>query len=148
MTAYVALLRGVNVGGRGKLEMSTLKSAFEELGCADVRTYINSGNVLFRDDRPAKALTKLAEEALGVRLTIRSLAQMKKLVASIPDGWTNDKEQKTDVAFFLDEPGAKAFNRKRSELKPGESIVEAGDAVYTARTVNTVRKLTELLREL
>ena len=148
MTAYVALLRGVNVGGRSKLEMPKLRQAFEELGCEDVRTYINSGNVLFRDGRSAKELTKLAEDALGLRLTIRSLAQMRKLVASIPDAWTNDKEQKTDVAFFVDRPGAKAFNRKRSELKPGDSIVDIGEALCTVRNVNTVRKLTALLEDL
>lgn len=148
MTAYVALLRGVNVGGRGKLEMSKLKIAFEELGCEDVRTYINSGNVLFRDARSAKELTKLAGDTLGVRLTIRSLAQMKKLVASIPADWTNDQEQKTDVAFFLDITGAETFNAKRSEIEPGDSIVDVGDAVYTARNVNTVRKLTVLLSDM
>ena len=49
MTIYVALLRGVNVGGRGKVDMRELKKQVEALGCADVSTYINSGNVIFRD---------------------------------------------------------------------------------------------------
>jgi uncharacterized protein (DUF1697 family) len=147
VSVYVALLRGVNVGGRGKLEMSRLKAVFEELGCSDVRTYINSGNVLFRDRRSASTLTRLAEQALGLRVAIRTLAEMRTLCDSIPSEWTNDKEQKTDVAFRLDGKGDRAFNVLRSELQPGRSIVEMEGAV-TVRNVNTVRKLTALMSEL
>ena len=48
MTSYVALLRGVNVGGKNLLPMKQLAGLFEQAGCASVRTYIQSGNVLFR----------------------------------------------------------------------------------------------------
>jgi uncharacterized protein (DUF1697 family) len=50
MEKYIALLRGVNVGGKNKISMSELKTAFEEGGFADIRTYINSGNVIFSCD--------------------------------------------------------------------------------------------------
>ena len=50
MKTYVALLRAVNVGGTGKLPMSTLKQMCEEVGLKQVRTYIASGNVVFRSD--------------------------------------------------------------------------------------------------
>jgi len=144
VTAYVALLRGVNVGRNGRIDMPSLKRTFEELGCDEVRTYINSGNVLFRDGRKAPALTKLAEEALGVRVAIRTLAQLEELCASIPAHYANDKEQKTDVAFLLDEPGERVFNAQRADVKPGDSIVEVEGPV-TVRNVNTVRRLRELL---
>lgn len=147
MTAYVALLRGVNVGRHGRIDMPGLKRAFEALGCEDVRTYINSGNVLFRDRRKAPTLTKLAEEALGVRVAIRTLAQLEELCSSIPEHYANDKEQKTDIAFLLDEPGERVFNARRSDLQPGDSIVEV-DGPVTVRNVNTVRKLRTLLAEL
>ena len=49
MKAYVALLRAVNVGGTGKLLMSTLKQMCEEVGLKQVRTYIASGNIVFRE---------------------------------------------------------------------------------------------------
>jgi uncharacterized protein (DUF1697 family) len=143
VTAYVALLRGVNVGGR-RVEMAGLKRTFEELGCENVRTYINSGNVLFRDRRKAPTLTKLAEDAVGVRVAIRTLAQLEELCASIPEHYANDKEQKTDVAFLLDEPGERVFNARRSDIAPGDSIVDV-DGPATVRNVNTVRKLRELL---
>lgn len=147
MTAYVALLRGVNVGRHGRIDMPGLKRAFEALGCEDVRTYINSGNVLFRDRRKAPTLTKLAEEALGVRVAIRTLTQLEELCSSIPEHYANDKEQKTDIAFLLDEPGERVFNARRSDLQPGDSIVEV-DGPVTVRNVNTVRKLRTLLAEL
>jgi uncharacterized protein (DUF1697 family) len=143
VTAYVALLRGVNVGGKSKLEMPRLKKAFEELGCSDVSTYINSGNVLFRDRRRAATLTKAAEEALGVRVAIRDLAQLQALLATIPGDWVNDKEQKTDVAFLLDEPGEHVWHVLRKDVKPGQQMPL--DAAATARNVNTVRKLAQLL---
>ncbi len=50
MKTYIALLRGINVGGKNKVPMSMLKSAFEEIGFCQVSTYINSGNVIFRSD--------------------------------------------------------------------------------------------------
>jgi uncharacterized protein (DUF1697 family) len=147
VTAYVALLRGVNVGRHGRIDMPTLKRAFEHLGCEDVRTYINSGNVLFRDRRKASTLTRLAEKELGTRVAIRTLAQLEELCASIPDRYANDKEQKTDVAFLLDEPGERVFNARRADLEPGDSIVHVEGPV-TVRNVNTVRKLKELLASL
>ena len=146
MTVYVALLRGVNVGGRGKLEMGTLKKAFEELGCADVRTYINSGNVVFRDRRAASTVGRLAEEAVGFRVAVRSLAQMRELVRSIPDVWATDSEQKTDVAFLLESDEEVVWHALRKDLKPREGIQVAAPA--TVRNVNTVRKLTEMMEEL
>ena len=51
MTTYVALLRGINVGGNKKVEMSKLKKAFEPMGFSDVSTYINSGNVIFKSGK-------------------------------------------------------------------------------------------------
>lgn len=106
---YVALLRGINVGGKSKVEMPRLKSAFEALGCQNVRTYINSGNVIFSDDRTVKELIQLIEAAikkefgLNIRIVLRDLANIKKLCDEIPSAWTNDIRQKTDVLFLWDE---------------------------------------------
>ena len=59
---YVALLRGVNVGGKNKMEMARLKATFEAAGMKDVTTYINSGNVIFSDNRrkPTTITKKIA----------------------------------------------------------------------------------------
>ena len=147
MTVYAALLRGVNVGGRAKVDMRELKRQFEDLGCADVRTYINSGNVIFRDRRGAAALTRLFEGELGRRVAVRSLAQMEALCARSPDDWTNDEEQKTDVGFLLDEAGEKVWHALRKDLAPRYTVDWDG-AEVTARNVNTVRKLTDMMKAL
>jgi uncharacterized protein (DUF1697 family) len=90
VTTYVALLRGVNVGGRAKVDMRELKKQFEKLGCEDVRTYINSGNVIFRDRRRESTLTRVLEDALGRRVAVRSLTDIQALCARIPADWAND----------------------------------------------------------
>jgi len=139
MTVYVALLRGVNVGGRGKVDMRELKKQVEALGCTDVSTYINSGNVIFRDRRAGSTLTRELETTLGRRVAVRSLAQIRALCRRIPDDWGNDKEQKTDVGFALDEPGELLWHALRKDLQPREG--PDWDIEVTARNVNTVRTL-------
>jgi len=70
VTTYVALLRAVNVAGN-RVDMRELKAQFEAAGCSDVSTYINSGNVIFRDRRSAPTLTRRLERELGVRVALR-----------------------------------------------------------------------------
>ena len=115
---YVALLRGINVGGNSKVPMPELKAAFESLGCEDVSTYINSGNVVFCDGRPAKELVPLIEKIIlkdfgfPVRVVLRDLKNINKLCEAIPASWTNDSEQKTDVLFLWDEIDSKDILEK------------------------------------
>jgi uncharacterized protein (DUF1697 family) len=144
VTVYVALLRGVNVGGRGKVDMQELKRQFERLGCSDVSTYINSGNVIFRDRRRPATLTRVLEDALARRVAVRTLAQMEALCGRIPDAWTNDAEQKTDVGFALDEQRELLWHARRADLAPRDG--PEWEVEVTARNVNTVRKLTDLMR--
>lgn len=139
MTVYVALLRGVNVGGRGNVDMRELKKQVEALGCSDVSTYINSGNVIFRDRRGASSLTRALEQELGRRVAVRSLAQIQALCERIPEDWCNDREQKTDVGFVLDEPRELLWHALRRDLEPREGPDWAAEV--TARNVNTVRTL-------
>jgi uncharacterized protein (DUF1697 family) len=146
MTVYVALLRGVNVGGRGKVDMRELKRQVESLGCSDVSTYINSGNVIFRDRRAASTLTRLLEAELGRRVAVRSLAQIQALCRRIPADWGNDKEQKTDVGFALDDSRDLLWHALRMDLKPREGPEWEVDV--TARNVNTVRTLREKMEAL
>jgi uncharacterized protein (DUF1697 family) len=70
---YVALLRGINVGGKNKVEMKRLKAVFEAAGMESVRTYISSGNVIFSSSIRSKArLAKLLEEAIAKRFRFKS----------------------------------------------------------------------------
>lgn len=107
---YVALLRGINVGGNNKVEMGQLKACFETLGFSDVSTYINSGNVIFETKATAEA--KLAAQIegaieqnfqLSIRVVVRSEKNIRKVCAEIPADWVNDRENKTDILFLWPE---------------------------------------------
>jgi uncharacterized protein (DUF1697 family) len=107
---YVALLRGINVGGKNKVEMKRLKAVFEAAGMESVRTYINSGNVIFSSSIRSKArLAKLLEEAIAkrfrfkVEVVVRDLKTMKALVNAIPKRWTDDKTMRCYVMFLWDD---------------------------------------------
>jgi len=113
-TSYVALLRGINVGGNKKVDMKLLKEVFEKLGYTNVRTYINSGNVLFDalskpGEKEVAAIEKAIEKKFGfiVPTIVRSKADIAALLKKIPAKWTNDTEQKTDVLFLWDSHDSK-----------------------------------------
>ena len=104
---YVALLRGINVGGSSKVDMKELTAVFEASGMTDVKTYINSGNVVFSTTIRARTrVVQLLEEAIAKRLgfevkvLLRSLAEMRALVKAIPGDWTNDDRTRCDVLFL------------------------------------------------
>ena len=69
---YLALLRGINVGGKNKVPMAELKACFEELGCENVRTYIASGNVMFESNKSSADLTEEIQEALPKKFRLDS----------------------------------------------------------------------------
>lgn len=176
---YVALLRGINVGGRTKVEMKRLKACFETLGFEDVLTFINSGNVIFRDDRTSHTLVPLIEKAIAnefnlpIRIVLRDFSNIQLLCRKIPEGWTNNLMQKTDVMFLWDEinnkdifkkvvvnpkienaryiDGALVWNIGRENVTRGGGIKLIKTDVYkhmTIRNINTVRKLQELMEKL
>jgi uncharacterized protein (DUF1697 family) len=89
--SYVALLRGVNVGGKNRLPMKDLASIFEEAGCSDVRTYIQSGNVFF-EARPTTAerlpalVSDLIVERFGFRapVILRTVGELERILRENP----------------------------------------------------------------
>jgi uncharacterized protein (DUF1697 family) len=105
---YVAVLRAINVGGRGVVKMTDLKAAFEAAGCRNVRTFIASGNVVFEAPRvlPASLRARVAtavEKLLGKETGIcyRTLGEIEALIDSDPFGQrTADKALKLYVAFM------------------------------------------------
>lgn len=104
---YVALLRGINVGGNRKVEMAKLKQTFEKLGFKNVKTFIASGNVIFSAESTDQAeLTESIEQAIEkdfgfpVDTLLRNLPDIEMLVKAIPSTWVNDKDTKCDVMFL------------------------------------------------
>lgn len=106
---YVALLRGINVGGNNKVEMIRLKKIFEDLGYSQVKTYINSGNIIFSTSESHSSLTGKIEKAieeefkLHIKVVVKSLSEITKIDGVIPKTWTNGGESKTDVLFLWNE---------------------------------------------
>lgn len=111
---YVALLRGINVGGKSRVEMSKLKATFERLGFANVKTYINSGNVIFVSSKQnPQQLASLIEQAvekdfrMPVAILVKDLPFIKSIMEALTPAWQNNQTMKCDVMFLwkdLDNP--------------------------------------------
>jgi uncharacterized protein (DUF1697 family) len=170
VTAFVALLRAVNVGGTGKLAMSDLTAICAAAGLERVKTYIASGNVVFRTDR-AEAEVKAAIEAglqgyagKPVGVLVRSAEEMAAVRDANP---FPERAPNRTVAIFLDAaPPADALalatglNGEEMRLGRREVYVHYGNgmadsklripaaAAGTARNMNTIAKLAEMAHEL
>src|SRR5688572_13075642 len=107
LTVFVALLRGVNVGGNNMISMRSLKESFETMGFTNVSTYINSGNIIFqsKEDDPRKLEKKIeqmlsSDYQLDSKVVVRSLSEMEKLVKALPRNWEGDSNWRYNVIFL------------------------------------------------
>jgi uncharacterized protein (DUF1697 family) len=166
VTAYVALLRAVNVGGTGKLPMAELRAMVGEIGFTRVRTFIASGNVLFDSPQPeadvkAKIEARLAAYAgKRVAVFVRTAAELAAIVADDP---FRDALGSQHVVFFCDvapppDLASSSRNQQGERIAVGrrEVYVDYGGNIsdsrlklalgddHTGRNFNSVRKLAEL----
>ncbi|HYW15250.1 MAG TPA: DUF1697 domain-containing protein [Allosphingosinicella sp.] len=169
MTAYVALLRAVNVSGAGLLPMSELRSMGEACGFTRVRTHIASGNLLFDSDLVEEAMIRLLDERIAaifgkrVPLFVRSAAEMRAIADSNP---FPDERGSRNMVFFLGGPPpadllAHVRGRQGERIALGirEVSVAYGEGIgktklvlpdpdgRTARNRNTVEAITVRLEE-
>jgi uncharacterized protein (DUF1697 family) len=144
MNQYVALLRGINVGGKNLIKMTDLKACFEALGFENVKTYIQSGNVLFSADESDQAnLTSQVEEALSKtfnyqsRVVIRSHKQLKEIVVHAPKGFGSDPATYRYDVIFLKQPLTAAEAMQSVSAKEGVDQAFAGkDVLYFSRLIS------------
>src|SRR6202521_2587469 len=122
---YIAFLRGVNVGGKGIVSMAAIKEALVALGLSDVRTYINSGNVIFSTRASdAQPLTARIEKALekytgmAIKVLVMDHKTLKKIVDAIPRDWVDDKTMRTYVLLLWKEIDDRRI-LDRLPIKPG-----------------------------
>ena len=138
---FVALLRGVNVGGKNNLSMSALKTNLSKADLQNVTTYINSGNVLFTSSQadPRKLEAKIErlltiQHNLRCKVVVRSLSEMKKLVERLPASWKGDEEWAHNVMFLRHSIDSKAV---LEELAPNPGIDKVlyrpGAVLWSAR---------------
>ncbi|HUS61885.1 MAG TPA: DUF1697 domain-containing protein [Acidimicrobiales bacterium] len=137
---YVALLRGINVGGRNIISMADLRGAFEAAGYGAVRTYIQSGNVLFESDSPSGALEddleRVLERRFGMPLVglVRSMAQLRAIVTKAPDGFGTQPDTYHSDVIFLKAPLTTVGAMGALNPREGVDQVWAGRGVlYFAR---------------
>ena len=126
---YLALLRGINVGGKNIIAKDDLRQCFEDLGYTNVRTYIQSGNILFRAVQTSvKALTAEVEAGLSKRFSYAAQAvvlphrKYKSAVAAAPDSWGTNDDQKHNALFTLSSTTPK---RVLATLPPPKTEIEA-----------------------
>ena len=167
MTAYVALLRAMNVAGTGKLPMTELKAIGEACGFKDVRTFIASGNLLF-DSNLAEAEARARIEARleaffgkPVAVFVRTAAELAATAAANP--FDDDKPSRVMAHFIAEEPVAAMLAEardvagERMALGPRVIIVSYGEGIGktrlklpavkrgTARNMNSVAKIAAML---
>jgi uncharacterized protein (DUF1697 family) len=170
MDSYIALLRAVNVGGTGKLPMTDLQAMCRDAGFTQVRTYIASGNVVFRAASvPRKIKSELESRLLAyagkpVGVAVRTASEIAAVLVGNP--FPKAAPNHT-VAIFLDEPPppdalAHAVGVRGEEMRLGarEIYVHYGAGMGTsklripaakagtARNINTIAKLAEMAAEL
>jgi uncharacterized protein (DUF1697 family) len=154
VTAYLVLLRGINVGGRNKVPMAELRSVLEDLGFSNVSTYIASGNVFVDSDLSAARVAAKIEAAVPkafklhselVRIAVLSKAELEAVVKRRPKGFGDDPAKYHSDAVFLmgiDADEAMAVFRPRD----GVDQVWAGDGVIYSQRLSAQRTKSRLGR--
>ncbi len=142
-TRYVALLRGINVGGNNLIKMVALKEAFGSRGFEDVATYIQSGNVLFETPKPQRGLESDIEGMLSetfqipVSVVLRSHKQLAAIVADAPSGFGSDPAKYRSDVVFLKAPLTAKAALKGVTTREGVDEVTAGNGVlYLSRLMS------------
>lgn len=142
MTVYIALLRGINVGGNNKVKMADLKTACERLGLEAVRTYIQSGNIVFRSDLSEETLREMLEAALrddfGVKkatVLLRTNDELQRLLRDCPFSEAQIAAASQLYVNLLDKPLDDAQLPRIGELSAeGEQCAIGERAIYLLLT--------------
>jgi uncharacterized protein (DUF1697 family) len=144
---HVALLRGINVGGKGLIKMADLRAAFEELGFTDVSTYIASGNVLFSSTSSASSavprLTRAIETAVGARfgcgtpVVVIGAAELARVMSEAPAGFGADADRYRHDVLFVKAPLVARDVLAEIPARDGVDTVAAGShALYYRRLIS------------
>lgn len=111
MQTYIALLRGINVGGKNKVSMPELRIALEDAGFTAVRTYINSGNIIFESELEEKKIIVekiekiiVSEFSLNIPVTVVSESELEEVLEHMPEWWGLEDKAIYHNAIFVIEP--------------------------------------------
>ena len=134
---YVAFLRGINVGGRTKVDMAALRATCEKLGFENVRTYINSGNVIFEarkssTEKFARLLEQAVETDIGLKTSImvRTMDQVIDLLNLNPFGGKQTENQELFIVFLAEKLSKEKIDHLLGKNSEGETFEVVDDNVF------------------
>ena len=139
MKRYVALLRGINISGKNKLSMAELKKGFEKLAFEEVKTYLNSGNVIFSSDEDdTKKFTNQIEVMikeqfeLDISVFVISSEALEDILQNAPDWWGNDNKEIYDNLIFIISPAkfSDVYNEIGEPKKELEKIENYKEVIF------------------
>jgi len=145
MEKYIALLRGVNVGGKNQVPMPLLKAAFEGIGFSEVSTYINSGNILFSTgDKDIVALQQKCRQAIGdmfqldIAVAVISANDLREALDHAPVWWDKHSDSKHNAIFVIAPANCDSVLASVGELKPEyERISHYGRMIFWSAPLET-----------
>ena len=136
MARYVALLRGVNIGPRNRVAMPALREALEEAGFEDVRTYVQSGNVVLSSRARAETVRRKVEHmiaeqfGLEIAVVVRTRAQLAAVVKRNPLSKVATEPRRYQVSFLSGKLRAKVVRELEETAAADERVVVSGREVY------------------
>jgi len=152
MNAYLVLLRGINVGGKNKVPMAALRELLEELGFAEVSTFIASGNVILRSDQGADKIKARIEQALPrsfkldsqlVKVLVLTRRQLQAVIDKKPKGFGEQPAKyHSDVIFLMGIDARQAM--QVFDPREGVDKVWAGNGVIYSQRLSSQRTRSRL----
>jgi uncharacterized protein (DUF1697 family) len=133
---HIVLLRGINLGSRNRVAMGDLREALEEAGFEDVRTHLQSGNVVLtssaKPESVARKCEKVIEERFGLEIpvVVRSRAQLAAVVKRNPLQKVATEPKRYQVSFLSAKLPAKVLRELKEAAEPDEEVVAIGREVY------------------
>jgi uncharacterized protein (DUF1697 family) len=162
MTIYIALLRGINVGGKNMIKMAELKDTFEAMGLSRVQTYIQSGNVLFESDEEEEPLRKHIEHEIevnfgfSVTVVLRTAEELKRIAANCPfseeevsEAEASSEGESLYVSFLLEELSREGIERLKAfesesdkyRIEDREIFLLFRHSIRNSKLANNLQKL-------
>lgn len=149
MKRYIAFLRGINISGKNKVSMAELKKGLEEMSFEEIKTYLNSGNVIFStSESHPETLTKQIEEminnkfSLDIPVFVISKEDLEDILRHAPDWWgREDKEIYDNLIFMMPPAGFEEVFNEIGEPREGlEQILNYKQAVFWSFCLKDYRK--------
>jgi uncharacterized protein (DUF1697 family) len=145
MGRYIALLRGINLGARNRVAMPALREALEEAGFDDVKTYVQSGNVVLDSRAKPETVRRKVEQAISDRfdleipVVVRTRAELAAVVKRNPLGKVATEPKRYQVSFLEKKLPAKTLTELEAVAAPTEQVVAHGREIYAWHPAGVAR---------